>query len=476
MISCPRLTVAALRGGSGKTTVSLGLVSAWREQGLHVIPFKKGPDYIDAGWLAQAAETACYNLDPFLMSRDQLVRSFAYRSTAQGADLSVIEGNRGLYDGTDEEGAYSTAELAKLLGSPVVLVVDCTKVTRTLAAVVYGCQKFDPDLNLAGVILNEVATSRQEALVRNTIESATGLPVLGAVPRVRSHDLPERHLGLVPHQEHPTARKVLALLRDMAAKYLDLDRLRELAGTAPPLLEVPESPWTGETPRTRGPVRIGVIRDSAFQFYYPENLEALERLGAETVSCSSLDSCLLPEVDALYLGGGFPETHAEVLAANTGLRTAIKAAAEKGLPIYAECGGLMYLGRSLILGDNTYPMADVLPVVFGLEKKPQGHGYTKVSVDRANPFYPVGQQLVGHEFHYSKPLDYPADQVNLVFKVDRGHGFHQGRDGLTVHNVFATYTHLHALGTTLWAESLVDLAVSYRKKTVVDGETHGNQG
>jgi cobyrinic acid a,c-diamide synthase len=464
--------VAALRGGSGKTTISLGLISAWREQGRLVIPFKKGPDYIDAGWLAQAAGAACYNLDPFLMSRDQLVRSFTYRSTAGGAEVAVIEGNRGLYDGTDEAGSYSTAELAKLLKSPVVLVVDCTKVTRTLAAVVYGCQKFDPDLNLAGVILNEVATSRQEALVRSAVESATGLPVLGAAPRVRSHDLPERHLGLVPHQEHPTAQRTLGLLKDLACRYLDLERLWELAGTAPALSGVPDSPWVGEAPRRRPPVRIGVIRDSAFQFYYPENLEALERLGAETVSCSSLDSCVLPEVDALYLGGGFPETHAEVLAANTGLRTAIKSAAEKGLPIYAECGGLMYLGRSLVLGDNTYPMADVLPVTFGLEKKPQGHGYTMVSVDRPNFFYPLGQQLVGHEFHYSRPLDYPADQVNLVFKVDRGHGFDQGRDGLTVHNVFATYTHLHALGTTLWAEALVDLAAAHRNKTATDGDMH----
>ena len=461
--SCPRLVLAALRGGSGKTTVSVGLVTAWRNQGRQVIPFKKGPDYIDAGWLAQAADQPCYNLDPYLMSRERIMRSFAFRTAGEYCG-ALIEGNRGLFDGLDEAGTYSTAELAKLLAAPTILIVHCNKATRTLAAVVSGCDRFDPDLRLAGVILNEVATSRQEKLVRSTIESYTGVPVLGAIPRVKDHDLPERHLGLVPHQEHPMARRALNLLGDLAAKHLDLDRLWETAASAPPFPEpAPEDFWDGIIEPGHGPLRIGVIRDSVFQFYYPENLEALERLGAETVIFSALEASSLPEVDALYLGGGFPETQAEILANHEGLRTSIREAAARGLPMYAECGGLMYLGEALELDGRTYPMAGVFPVTFGLEKSPQGHGYTRVAVEAENPYYSIGERLVGHEFHYSRPLFYDEKRLKLVFKVERGHGFDQGRDGLVSNNVLATYTHLHALGSTRWAEALTTLAARYRK-------------
>lgn len=462
---CPRLVVAALRGGCGKTTLSLGLIRAWRKQGRRIISFKKGPDYIDAGWLARAAEYPCYNLDPYLMSRKQVWRSFAYR-TGQGLDGAVIEGNRGLFDGTDQAGTYSTAQLAKLLKSPIVLIVDCTKATRTLAAVVLGCQKFDPELSLGGVILNQVATARQETLVRSTIEAATGVPVMGAVPRVRDQDLPERHLGLVPHQEHPKAASVLDRLGDLASGHLDLDRIWKLAASAPDIQEEPASPWLAPDPSPRKQVRVGIMRDSIFQFYYPENIEALERLGAKTVIFSSLSASALPEIDALYLGGGFPETHAEILARNEDLRGDIRRAAEAGMPIYAECGGLMYLGRNLLLNGNSFPMAGVFPVSFGLEPRPQGHGYTIVRADAANPFFAPGREMTGHEFHYSRPVDYDPSEVNLIFDVKRGFGFAEGRDGLVRRNVLGTYTHLHALGTSLWAEALVDLAVKYRESGV----------
>ena len=459
----PRLTLAALRGGSGKTTVSLGLIAAWRRMGLRIVPFKKGPDYIDAGWLAQAAGSPCFNLDPFLMSREQVLRSFSFRA-GQTPDCALIEGNRGLFDGFDQAGTYSTAELAKLLGAPTVIVVDCTKATRTLAAVVFGCQHFDPDLTLSGVILNEVATSRQEALVRIAIENETGVEVLGAVPRIRSHDLPERHLGLIPHQEHPTANKALDIMADIAAGHIDLDRIMEVARTAPDLDALPADAWVGPGVARRPKVRIGVIQDSIFQFYYPENLEALTRLGAEVVIFSSLTSQSLPQVDALYLGGGFPETQAEVLADNHGLRRDIRLAAANGLPIYAECGGLMFLGRELVVKEKTFPMAGVFPVTFGLEKRPQGHGYTVVAIKGQNAFFQAGEKFSGHEFHYSRPLEYDNRQFDLVMEVERGHGFDQGKDGLSYKNVLASYTHLHALGTTRWAEALVGLAVKYNEE------------
>ncbi|MBW2624141.1 MAG: cobyrinate a,c-diamide synthase [Deltaproteobacteria bacterium] len=471
-MSCPRLVVAALRGGGGKTTISLGLTAAWRRQGCRVIPFKKGPDYIDAGWLAQAAGRPCFNLDTYMMPLERILGSLAKRSS-QNSCLCLIEGNRGLYDGTDESGTHSTAELAKLVHAPVILVVDCTKVTRTLAAIILGLMHFDPDVSICGVVLNHVATARQEALVRSTIEQYTGLPVLGAVPRIRGKNLPERHLGLVPVQEHPETRRVCEMLADLAEKHIDLDRLREMAGKAQPI-SAPASLWPEPAPEQRGKVKIGVIRDAAFQFYYPENLEYLERIGAELITFSALSGNTLPEVDGLYLGGGFPETHAELLSGNQNLRKAILKAGEEGLPIYAECGGLVYLGRELIYKDKKYPMTGFFPVTFGLETRPQGHGYTILEAVEANPFFPAGQELVGHEFHYSHPLDYDSDRVNLALKVKRGYGFDRGMDGLTRQNVLGTYTHLHALGNTVWAEALVKRAAEFRADRTSKREGQGH--
>jgi cobyrinic acid a,c-diamide synthase len=459
---CPRLVIAALRGGDGKTTIALSLLAAWRRQGRSLVPFKKGPDYIDTAWLALAAGNPCYNLDTFMVPQDRVRTSFIFRAgpPAQGA---LIEGNRGLYDGADEAGAHSTAELAKLLGAPVVLVLDTTKVTRTLAAVVLGCRHFDPEVNLAGVILNQVATARQETLVRVTIERHAGLPVLGAVPRSAANHLPERHLGLTPTHEHSAAMDFLGRLEETARTHLDLDRLWALAERASDL-PTGLNPWPAGPAAAAGPVRLGVIRDSAFQFYYPENLELLERLGARLTAFSALTDEKLPEVDGLYLGGGFPETHAEALARNEGLRLGLARAAADGLPVYAECGGLMYLGRELILQDRLYPMSGVFPVAFALQARPRGHGYTVIQAAEESPFYAAGRELVGHEFHYSYPVDYDPEAVRLVMQVRRGHGFDGGRDGLVSGNVFGAYTHLHALGSTTWAESLVRLAGAYRDR------------
>lgn len=459
-ISCPRLVVAALRGGGGKTTISLGLIAAWRRQGHRVVPFKKGPDYIDAGWLSLAAGRSCFNLDTYMMSREKVLASLALRS-ARNADLCLIEGNRGLYDGTDESGTHSTAELAKLINSPVILVVDCTKVTRTLAAIVLGLKQFDPAVSIRGVVLNHVATSRQEALVRSTVENYTGLPVLGAIPRIRGENLPQRHLGLVPVQEHPETKRVCDMLADLAEKHINLDQLLELAGKAQPK-SAPDLLWPQPAPESKSRVKIGVIRDSAFQFYYPENLEFLEKIGAELITFSALSEGKLPEIDALYLGGGFPETHAELLAGNEDLRIALLKAAKAGLPVYAECGGLVYLGRELIYKGKVFPMTGFFPVTFGLEARPRGHGYTILEAVETNPFYTPGQELIGHEFHYSHPLEYDPGQLKLALKVKRGFGFDQGMDGLTKQNVLGMYTHLHALGNTTWAEALVQRAAEFR--------------
>ncbi|MBN2124713.1 MAG: hydrogenobyrinic acid a,c-diamide synthase (glutamine-hydrolyzing) [Deltaproteobacteria bacterium] len=458
----PRITLAALKGGSGKTMVSVGLVAAWRRQGHRIAAFKKGPDFIDAGWLALAAGGPCRNLDPFLMTREQIRRSFLVHSAQ--ADLSLIEGNRGLFDGMDLEGRCSTAELGRLVGSPVVLIVDVTMVTRTVAALVMGCQRFDPGLRIEGVILNRVAGLRQEGLTREAVERYCGIPVVGAIPKLKGNMFPERHMGLVPLQERDHAEKAVSWARKVVEDHLDPAAVLDLARKAPPLAGLigNENGTPAPAPHP-DPPRIGLIRDRAFWFYYPENIEQLSVRGAVPVEVDSLRDRDLPELDALYIGGGFPETQAEVLAENRPFRAALKRNIEAGLPVYAECGGLMYLGKSLLLEGKTYPMVDVLPLSFLLEKRPQGHGYTVMEVDRANPYFPVGKTLRGHEFHYSRPVAVRAEELVSVFRVVRGRGLDGKRDGLCKKNLLATYTHLHGAGTPGWAEALFRAALGFRE-------------
>ncbi|MEW6162701.1 MAG: cobyrinate a,c-diamide synthase [Nitrospirota bacterium] len=463
MIYCPRLTIAGLGGDIGKTVISVGLCRAWQKKGFKVIPFKKGPDYIDMGWLSLGASHPCYNLDLFLMDKDQALFSFGIHT--QHADIALIEGNRGLYDGLDVKGSVSTAELAKLLKSPVVLIVDCTKVTRTIAALVLGCQRLDTDVQIRGVILNRLANTRQETVIRKSVEHYCRLPVVGAIPRLTNITFPGRHLGLVPPQEHPMAEEAIAAAAETAQTYLDLEVLWKIAKEAEPLEVTPPPIPPPRGGRAREGVRIGVIRDSAFQFYYPENLEAIEETGAKLIEFSALTDDLPSDLDALYIGGGFPETHAAALTANETLRHDIKKAAEEGLPMYAECGGLMYLSEKLIWEGKTYPMAGVLPITVGVSKKPEGHGYSIVEVKASNPYFKPGQILHGHEFHYSRVIDITKkDGVYFAFRVKRGHGIINKEDGLCYKNALATYIHLHALGAREWVDGIIDIAVAYKNQ------------
>jgi cobyrinic acid a,c-diamide synthase len=459
MPNIPRLVISATRGGSGKTSLALGIVAAWRKKGKRVAVFKKGPDFIDAGWLGAAAGRLCYNLDPFLMENASILRSFG-EHTAE-ADAAVIEGNRGLYDGVDESGTYSTASLSKLLQTPVVLIVDCTKATATVGALVLGCLNYDPEVALKGVILNNVSSERHETVIRKAIERSTGVPVVGAVPRMRQGEFPERHMGLTPFHEHPDVERAIAASAEVADKYLDLDGLWDIACSAPPVT-LPDAPFIQGVDRQPGEaITIGVIQDRAFQFYYPDNLEALEQSGAKLTQINALKDAALPEIDGLYIGGGFPETHAAELAANVTFCRSLKAAADDGLPAYAECGGLIYLGRSLTIDGKKYPMTSVLPADFVLEKRPQAHGYTVLEVKRRNPFFDRGAIIRGHEFHYSRIVN--IDELpDTVFGMQRGVGTDGKADGLLYKNVLAAYTHLHALGTPEWARGLVKKAREYR--------------
>ncbi|MEN8257457.1 MAG: cobyrinate a,c-diamide synthase [Thermodesulfobacteriota bacterium] len=452
------IVVAGLGGGSGKSVIAVGLVAHYAKQGQRVLPFKKGPDYIDAGWLSLASGRSCFNLDPYLMDRNALVDSF--QSRAAEGEIIIVEGNRGLYDGVDAHGGYSTAELAKLLKLPVLLVVDCTKTTRTVAALVLGCKNLDPEVEICGVVLNRIGSSRHEKIVREAVETYTGIPVLGAYRRAKKDIFPMRHLGVTPFQEYDGAGEAIDELAHGAAENLDI------AAIESHMVELGFE--TGKIACGRAlegkRVKIGVLRDAAFQFYYPENLRALEEEGAEVVEVNSLTSGRLPgDLSGLYIGGGFPETSARLLAENEGFRASVKEAAEAGLPIYAECGGLIYLGEKITLDNEEFPLVGVFPVHFTLAQRPQAHGYTVLKARRNNPFYQENVQIKGHEFRYSRVAHWPGNPAELGLDVERGVGFIEGGDGLIYKNVLALYTHIHAVATPEWAPALIAKARQYKK-------------
>jgi len=453
------VVLAGLRGGSGKTLLAIGLASCLSREGFTVSPFKKGPDFIDSGWLARAAGRACHNLDPFLMTDTQIIESFLFNSL--NADISLIEGNRGLFDGVDQSGGYSTAKLARLLEAPVILIVDVTMATRTIAAVVMGCQSFEPDVHIAGVILNRVAGPRQESIVRSSIEHYCGIPIVGSVPKLKGRHFPERHMGLVPHQERDDALRAIEWAREAVRNGLDLKAIWRIASDAVPLSgEAHRGVKRGPViPEAGGPPRIGYIRDSSFWFYYPENLDQIEDLGADLVEVNSITDREVPDLDALYIGGGFPETQAKTLSDNSSFRDSLRKKIEEGLPVYAECGGLIYLGEALIVHENTYPMVGAIPLQMVLEEKPQGHGYTVLEVTKRNPYFETGEILKGHEFHYTRAVIKDAEGIDLVFKVRRGYGLDGERDGVCRRNLLATYSHMHATGVPRWGEGLFRAAL-----------------
>jgi cobyrinic acid a,c-diamide synthase len=453
----PRLVVAGAAGDTGKTIISLALTAALRKRGLSVAPYKKGPDFIDAAWLSLLAERPCRNLDTFMVAPDAVLCTFAEK--AADADCAIVEGNRGLFDGRDVEGTHSTAALAKLLDAPVILAVDCRKVTRTVAAVINGCKSFDPKVKIAGVILNRIAGERHERLIADVVEQYCGLPVLGAIPSLPGENLiPGRHLGLVTPAEYQARHPVREKLEEIGDMYLDIDAIIEMARSAPVLNTVAKS----EMPLPEADVRIGYFCDSAFTFYYPDNLEALRENGAQLVPVSSLSDSTLPAVDGLYIGGGFPETHLERLAGNTELMRSVQKAIDDGLPVYAECGGLMYLARSLRFKDSRISLAGVFPLDLVMHQKPIGHGYVEGTVTGATPYFAAGTHLRGHEFHYSGPAA-ASSKVSTCLDLSIGRGLGNRRDGLIYKNCLACYIHIHARGMTDWAPAFTGVARKFKE-------------
>jgi len=466
--------IAAPQGRSGKTTVSIGLCAALRRRSLKVKPFKKGPDYIDPSWLAAAARHACGNLDPYMFGETTLRQAFM--RGCQDMDIAVIEASMGLYDSPGEDGFGSSAWLARLLKVPVILIVNSARMARSAAAMVSGYMNFEPGTNINGVILNNVAGRRHRDKLVKAIEQHCGIPVLGCIPTDKRLALKERHIGIVPFIEQEDSAGIIENACAAIENNVDLDRIIAMArregssdlsaakgapeGTP---LQITNCRDGSSDPSARPKVKIGVLRDRAFSFYYADNLEALQKAGAELLFIDSFTDSL-PGIDGLYIGGGFPELYAAELEANAGLRQAIAAMAREGLPIYAECAGLMYLCRAIIKDNRRYEMSGVFDEDVEITGKPQGHGYMEVEASAGNPFFRSGAIIKGHEFHYSRLTGHTV--LNTTFNVRRGHGIDGRTDGMAYKNTLAAYLHLHALAAPGWAGDFVNLALSHKIKAI----------
>lgn len=454
----PHLYVAAAHKSSGKTSVSVGLAAAMTERGLCVQPFKKGPDYIDPLWLSRAAGRPCFNLDNFTMSPTEILNTFTQRSA--GADISLIEGNKGLFDGVDVEGSDSNAAMAKFLSAPVVLVIDTVGMTRGIAPLIRGYLDFDKDVSVCGVILNKVGGPRHEGKLRAALERYTDTQVLGAVGRDTALKIPERHLGLIPANEEQRSGQMIARLAGTIADTVDIDRLLEIAGasTAP----VSAAPLAIRNGDPSPDVRIAIARDTAFGFYYPDDLDAFARAGAELVSFDTLSDRKLPDVDGLFIGGGFPETHLAALAGNKSLLTDIRDVLKAGMPAYAECGGLMYLARSIQWRDEKFSMVGAVPGEVFVEERPQGRGYVLLEptgegswVAQADSRDDKSVTLPAHEFHYARLEGLPSE-LDFAFNVRRGHGIDGKRDGVIIGNLCAGFAHHRNTAANRWVAGFVD--------------------
>ena len=457
LIAVPRLVIAGTQSGVGKTTIVSGLLSELRLRGQQVQSYKVGPDYIDPGYHALASGRPCHNLDSWLVPTERLLSIF--EQTSRGMDIAVVEGVMGLYDG-GRGGVASTAAIARLLRAPVVLVVNCRSAGESIAAVVLGFQKYDPEVRLAGVILNQIGSDSHEQMVTEAL-ARIGVRVLGVIRRTESLKVPERHLGLLPVTENP-AETVLPDIHAAIAGGLDIAALLELAAQAEPLELAAEPPL----PAQRS-CRIGVARDEAFSFYYPESLRVLEEQGAAIVPFSPLRDPKLPDVDGLLFGGGFPEMFLAHLAANESMRTGIRAAAQAGVPIVAECGGYMYLCRRAASFDGEeYPMAGLIPQVCRMEKKLQTVGYVEATALADNVFCAAGETLRGHEFHFSSmTADGSGEAVTPAFRFRKNRTGAQYPAGYVDGNVLASYLHIHFAGNPAAARRFVGCCAEHRQRT-----------
>ena len=458
------LYISAAHKSSGKTMLSTGICAALKNRGYRVQSFKKGPDYIDPVWLGLASGKPCHNLD-FFTSTTRFIQSQFYHYAANN-DVVLVEGNKGLHDGLSLDGSDSNAALARLLNLPVVLVLDSQGITRGIAPLLKGLQSFDPEVRIAGVILNKVAGSRHSSKLVAAVETYTDIPVFGVVGRNRSLELVERHLGLIPGNEIETeAEKFIQKLQAQVSSDVDLDKILACEMTQKHDFKLEFY----KKPKSSG-LRIAIARDRNFGFYYPADLDRFTELGVTLVDFDTSTDAALPEnIDGLFIGGGFPETGLETISRNSSLLIDIKENIENGLPAYAECGGLMYLSRTIQYQEKNLPMASVIPADVVMHDKPQGRGYVQLEATQAHPWSGNQQSISkinAHEFHYSSLANLAPD-MRFAYRVKRGHGIDGVNDGIIIGNLLANYCHLRQTDTCDWVDRFVNFIIQC-KNTIHD--------
>ncbi len=443
--------IAATNSSAGKTTLTIGLIAALKRRGMTIQPFKVGPDFIDPGHLTRAAGRRCRNLDGWMLSRPYNQKLFSRLS--READCAVVEGVMGLFDGyeaTSDVG--STVEMAKGLNLPVILVVNAASMARSAAAIVRGVEAFDPALNILGVIFNRVGSEAHLAILKEAVSHYCDVTCFGGVPRDSRFVLPERHLGLVTSEESCLSPEAETALIDTMEANVDLDALLNACRIS---LKETESAGSLSVPSR---IRIAVARDAAFCFYYPDNLEILEQAGAEIAPFSPLkDQTLPPDCSGIYLGGGYPEEFAETLASNSAMRAAIREAGQRGCPIYAECGGFMYLCEKIVARDGKpYPMVGLFPMATRMLQRFRALGYREVTLLTEGPLGSPGVKARGHEFHYSEVVERDLSSREWAYRVTGRKGAAPWREGYRVYNTLASYIHLHFGSNPAIAKNWVD--------------------
>ncbi len=475
-ISSTPLFISAAHKSSGKTTITIGLLAAMKQKGLRVQPFKKGPDYIDPLWHGSAAGRPCYSLDFNTMSRDEILQLVSRKITA--SDISIIEGNKGLYDGLDLDGSNSNAAIAKLLDAPVILVLDARGMTRGIAPLILGYQSFDPGINIAGVILNQLGGSRHESKLRAVIEHYTDVPVLGAIHKDKRLEIVERHLGLMPSNEDGEAQQKINDIGNIISAQVDLEHIINISHHHSPKHLKSSIKSIANTQPIAADIRLAYINDSAFGFYYPGDLEALEQAGAQLIEVDSLKDKQLPDnIDGLFIGGGFPEERLAELNNNQSFRQSVLQAINNGLPSYAECGGLMYLCRNIIWGDKQYAMVGLIPADAKMEESPQGRGLIRFAETDAMPWPVLANEadtehkhnttekiISAHEFHYSHLVNI-QQPLKFAYTIHRGSGIDGQHDGIVYKNLLACYAHLQDTAQNHWATRFIEFIKRHKNNT-----------